>query len=249
MLPVVICEPNAAQRKRWMDLVDELVHSEYPSLRLELMPGTERELTRELEACEGIMLVLLSVSEEMRGGVEGCIRLFARVMERNRENYVLLCLNDASCLDEVLSRCMRPAGVLMCPPREELMRASLKRVLNDYATLYASENNEQCMVVSTGGTMSRVAYRDILYLEAQNKLLNVCLRHHVLSVRSSLNELEQTLPEGFIRCHRSYIVNRSYIERFHAPEMMLELTTQERIPVSRSCKGALLEFLKGGGKA
>lgn len=249
MLPVVICEPDAAQRARWMDLLDELARREYPALRMELTPGTDRELRRALETYSGVMLVLLSVAEAVRGGVEGCIELFSSVMERNRESYVLLCLNDAGHLDEVLSRCMRPAGVLLYPPREELMRASLRRVLDDYASLHESESDGRYMVVTSGGTVSRVAYRDILYLEAQNKLLNICLRHQVLTVRGSLNELEQTLPEDFLRCHRSYIVNRSYIERFHASEMMLELSTQERLPVSRSCKSALREFLKGGGWA
>lgn len=248
MLPVVICEPDKARRARWLDIVDELARKEYPSLRLQLLPGAQNELHRALTAQGGIMLVLLSVTQAMAGGIEGCIQLYASIMSRNRENYALICLDDARYLDEVLSRCLRPAGVLLFPLREDLMRATLRRVFNDYLSLHESEPDERYMVVTSSGTTQRVAYRDILYLEAQNKTLNICLRHHALTVRASLNELERTLPEGFLRCHRSYIVNCSYIERFDSAQMMLELTTGERLSVSRSCKSALLEALKGGGR-
>ena len=63
-------------------------------------------------------------------------------------------------------------------------------------------------------------------------------------VRGSLNAVEKELPQEFIRCHRSYIVNRLHIERLNLPEMAVYLANGERIPVSRSYKEALLEQLR-----
>ena len=217
---------------------------EYPSLRTEILSGEERDLESMLASESGIMLVILGVTDTAQNGVEGCIRRFRNVMERNRDSYAILCLHDAKCLDTVLSRCMRPAGILMLQLREELVRASLRRVLNDYVSLYQSGSEEDYMVVTSGKSVQRIAYRDILYFEAQNKLLRICLAHHVVTVRSSLNELEQTLPEGFVRCHRSYIVNRAYVESISLSEMELCLTSQERLPVSRSYKSAFRDSFR-----
>lgn len=237
MLPVVICEPNEAVRARWVEMLGTLLQ-EYPSLRTELLAGGEHDLDRMLELESGIMLVILAVTDTAKDGIEGCIRRFGSVMARNRDSYTVLCVHDEACLDTVLSRCMRPAGILMLPLREELVRASLRRVLNDYIALYQSGNEREYMVISSRGMLQRIAYRDILYLEAQNKLLRVCLAHHTITVRASLNMLEKTLPEGFVRCHRSYIVNREYVESFDSAEMMVCLTSTERLPVSRSYKSA-----------
>lgn len=245
MLPVVVCEEDRALRARWLSALEALARQRYPLLRYEALPGGTRELTRALEAESGIMLVILAVTEAVDEG----IHLFASVMERNRDNYVLLCLHDAARLTAVLSRCMRPAGILLSPFDEDGMLASLDRVLRDYTALYAEESRESYMTVTSGKTLRRIAYRDIEYFEAQDKLLNICTRRYVASVRASLNAVEKELPPQFIRCHRSYIVNRACVERLDMPAMTLYLSSGERLPVSRSCKEALREGLRAEGKA
>ena len=239
MLPVVICEPDSGVRAQWMSLLDEIARREYPSLKLEMLPGAEYELGRTLETKAGIMLVILAVTPAVKGGMDTCIDLFMRVMSSNRDNYVVLCVHNADWLETVLSRCMRPAGVMIIPFREDLMRASLKRVLGDYVRLHMDCEDAEHMLVNVGKGIQRIAYRDILYLEAQDKLLNICTQRQVIAVRASLNALEKALPKQFVRCHRSYIVNRAYIERLNLSEMTLQLTTQERLPISRSHKEAL----------
>ena len=248
MLPVVICETDDTARAHWMDVLDDLARKEYSSLRLELLPGAERELSRTLETQRGIILVILSISSAAKGGIDGCIQRFLDVMDHNRDNYVVLCVENSTHLDAVLSRCMRPGGILVAPLREELMYASLKRILNDYAALHLNEDESKYMVVTSGKMLQRIAYQNILYLEAQNKLLNICMGRQVITVRSSMNELEKTLPDTFVRCHRSYIVNRMYVESYSLSDMMLELTTKERVPISRSYKDALRESLRGGNQ-
>ena len=248
MLPVVICEPDVGARAQWTSLLDEVARRDYPSLKLEMLPGAEHELGRALASEAGIMLVILAVTPSIKGGVEACIDLFARVMASNRDNYVVLCVHNALFLETVLSRCMRPAGVMVIPFREELMRASVKRILGDYARLHGESDGEEHMLVNAGKTVRRIAYREILYLEAQDKLLNICTRRQAVTVRASLNALEKTMPEQFVRCHRSYIVNRTYIERLNLSEMTLTLTTQERLPVSRSCKYVLRACLESEGR-
>ena len=240
MLPVVICEENRSLRERWLDVLGKLVQERYPLLRFEALSGGARELRRALETEDGIMLVILAVE----GAIETGIGLFSSVMERNRDNYVLLGLHNAERLDAVLSRCMRPAGILLAPFREEAMRMSLDRALRDYTALYEQEGQNGYMTLTSGKTLRRIAYRDIQYLEAQDKLLNICTKRYAVSVRGSLNAVEKELPQEFIRCHRSYIVNRLHIERLNLPEMAVYLANGERIPVSRSYKEALLEQLR-----
>lgn len=240
MLPVVICERNAAIRGKWMDVLADVIRREYPSLRTEAMLGEEKELSRMVQFEAGIMLVVLAVGREIDREVE----LYGRVMARNRDNYVLLCLHDVGQLNAVLSKCLRPAGLLVDPFQEEQMRRSMREILKDYVSQYAPEEAGGGMTVVSGKTMHRIRYRDICYLEAQDKLVNICLGRKLLAVRGSLATFEQELGSDFVRCHRGYIVNRCYIESLDRKEMQITLKDGQRLPVSRSCRDLLTEALR-----
>ena len=240
MLPVVICERNAALRGKWMDLLTDVIRREYPSLRTEAMLGEEKELSRMVQFETGIMLVVLAVDRE----IDRCVELYGRVMARNRDNYVLLCLHDIQHLNAVLSKCLRPAGILVDPFREEQMRRSMREILGDYVAQYAPEEADEAMTVFSGKTMHRIRYRDICYLEAQDKLVNLCLGRKLVAVRGSLAAFERELSEDFIRCHRGYIVNRRYIESLDRKNLLLSLKDGQQLPVSRSCRDALIDALR-----
>ena len=242
MLPVVICEQNAQLRRKWLDILEELIQKEYPSLRIESMLGTEKELIRMVEFEAGIMLVMLAVDSQADKSTE----LYARVMNRNRDNYVLLCMHDLQQMNAILSRCLRPAGILVDPFQDDQMRHSVRRILNDYVAQYDPEQAEQAITVSSGKTLYRIRFRDISYLEARDKLVNICTNRQIVTVRGSLATFEAGLGEAFIRCHRAFIVNRSCMESLNCRDMMLTLKDGETLPVSRSCREAVEEALQEG---
>lgn len=239
MLPVIVCEPNLQLREQWMEKLDELAHGDYACVHMNLMHGHDYELERVIETESGIMLVILAISGDSKEELDRELELFDAVTVRNRDSYVLICIHNEKRVAEVLTHCMRPAGILIKPFKSVHMEESLRRILDDYIALQGIENNNAFMMVSSGRTIHRVAYNDILYFEACDKMLNICTRRHVITVRMTLNTVEGTLPEHFIRCHRSYIVNRNCIARMDKTDMMLELMTQEKLPVSRAYKNVL----------
>ncbi len=241
MLPVVICEQNADLRNKWLGLLTDVLRSEYPALRIESMLGAEKELLRMVEFEAGIMLVVLAADAR----VDTVCELYASVMARNRDNYVLLCVHDVTGLNAVLSRCLRPAGILVDPFHDEQMRQSMQRIIADYVSQYAPQESETAITVLSGKTMHRIRCRDITYLEARDKLVNICTNRRIVVVRGSLATLESGLGEGFVRCHRAFIVNRECIDSLDCKEMLLTLKDGERLPVSRSCRDSLKKLLQG----
>lgn len=239
MLPVIVCEPNPQLRVQWMEELDELAHGDYACVRMNLMYGQDHELKRMIETESGVMLVILAISGDSKNAIDTELELFDAITVRNRDNYILLCIHDVNQIAEVLKRCMRPAGILIRPFERVRMEESLRRILDDYIAFQDIEDNDAFMMISSGRTIQRVAYKDILYLEACDKMLNICTKRHVITARMSLNTVESTLPKAFIRCHRSYIVNRNCIERMDMTNMQLELKTKEKLPISRSYKSVL----------
>lgn len=74
--------------------------------------------------------------------------------------------------------------------------------------------------------------RNILYVEAQRKNCLIVTEQDSSSVCCKISEIEkQLLPYGFIKVHRSYLVNCRHI--FYIGKTAILLTTRQEIPVSR----------------
>lgn len=71
-------------------------------------------------------------------------------------------------------------------------------------------------------------------------------------VRKNLSNIETQLPKGFLRIHKSYIVNLSKISKLFSPtrgSYLVELTDEAgtNVPLSRSKVGLLRRALSGAG--
>ncbi|MCJ8289447.1 MAG: response regulator transcription factor [Crocinitomicaceae bacterium] len=74
---------------------------------------------------------------------------------------------------------------------------------------------------------------DILFIKSEGAYIEIQTINKRILQRKLLKEIEDELPENFVRTHRSFIVNRHYIDQRSA----IELKVQEHtIPVSRSYK-------------
>ncbi len=102
-------------------------------------------------------------------------------------------------------------------------------------------------------TVRHIPVDDILYFEAlgYKHALRLHMVGELLEFNSSLDHFEGQLGEGFWRCHRGFLVNRSHIRLVRLKEQIVELDTGGECPLSRKAKAAYRaqerkEALKGG---
>lgn len=102
------------------------------------------------------------------------------------------------------------------------------------AARYARNHAAVMYRFRVGATSVKVRVPDIQYLENRLRKVRVYLSDSkVYDFYGKLNEAENELKEhGFIRPHKSYLVNLQYIYKFGPRE--IELTTETRIPVAES---------------
>ena len=83
--------------------------------------------------------------------------------------------------------------------------------------------------------MVSLPIRDIVYIEGSKKDQIVYLnKREPVVVRSTMDDLEKKLEgKGFIRCHKGYLVNCAFIYLIRY-ELLIEMRTGEKIPVSRA---------------
>lgn len=114
---------------------------------------------------------------------------------------------------------------LMKPVREETLFAVLDRAAG------ALRKRERFLLLTVEGEMVRLTARAILYAESFSHTVELVTEKGTYPAKKSMGELEKQLGEGFVRCHRSYLVNLEHISRLSKTEVILD--GGERLPLSR----------------
>ena len=105
------------------------------------------------------------------------------------------------------------------------------------------QEKQNLLEMQSGGEVYYFDYGEVYYLEARDKKIIVHMREQELSFYSSLQKLEKNLPEYFIRCHRSYIVNFMFIQKVDLTNSMFYLNEKAVIPISQKYKTELMKIL------
>lgn len=99
------------------------------------------------------------------------------------------------------------------------------------------KKTEKVLLFPVDAEIIRLKLSQICFVEAQAHSVLVVTGQRTVEVRRSISELEQELDQGFVRCHRSYLVNLKYIARLGKNEVILDDGTV--LPLSRSAATAV----------
>lgn len=242
MLPVLIYETDTALRAMLLQTLKALPGA--AMLKIISASASADDTERFFAAQEGITLTVIGLSMKSGNRRRG-LDLGRAIMRKNRDNYTVYCIHELTDMESVLSACERPAGILLAPFSEERVAACLQRIVEEYASLNEDEGDATCLTLSSGASTYRIPFEQITYIEALDKKLSIYTHRQTITVRGALGNLIDQLPEQFVRCHRSYVVNIRAIRQTDYAEMTLTLADGDTLPISRSSRAELRQKLEG----
>ena len=99
---------------------------------------------------------------------------------------------------------------------------------------------QQALFVKTKGIIQKIKIEEILLVEAKGDFVLMYTLSEKYIVSTSLQNSLQLLGEQFVRCHKSFIVNVTYIEKIIGNTIQLRAYT---IPIGRTFREGFLEKL------
>lgn len=117
---------------------------------------------------------------------------------------------------------------LLKPVREEELRDCLKR----YESRASLGLPEKTLQVREKGANKLLRTSDIIYVKGHGPYSMVCTHDAMITIARTLKSIAEELGDPFVRTHKSYLVNRSFIQRFHHNQLILE--NNLCLPISRS---------------
>ena len=137
---------------------------------------------------------------------------------------------------------------LLKPVSADRFGRTMDRLLKRLRAEAADEPRTRALVVTTPRGATVVPLREIDWIEAESNYARVWTNRRSYLIREPLRALEARIgPEGFLRAHRRALVRLDRVRAVTAAadgELVAELATGMRIPVSRRRRAAFTSALK-----
>lgn len=123
----------------------------------------------------------------------------------------------------------RPAGFYLWPPEQSDFSAMLDALILEIeqaTDFFCFENRQE---------VYHLPVSSIVYFESDLKHVMVHRKKgEDIRLLAKLSEIESRLGPGFVRIHKSYIVNRTYVRIIDKKAHVCQLESGERLPISEA---------------
>ncbi|WP_407385720.1 LytR/AlgR family response regulator transcription factor [Ruminococcus sp.] len=174
---------------------------------------------------------------------DGGIDAAEHLRRKSRDMYLIL-LSDATVSPAAYIKPTIMAGSLLIRP---LTAASVKQVFTEAIREYirsigAEDEPKDGFLIENREIKRLIPYSQIVFFESRNKKVYINTGFEEYAFYDTLDDIESRIGDGFVRCHRSYIVSKSHIKKVMLSQNTVLLDDDYRIPLSRSYKSVLKEL-------
>ncbi len=228
MIRIAVCDDDTDELEKSVSMVK--MWSEKSGIEIELycFDNGDDLITKNL--VHRMDVILLDIIMPLLNGMDT-----ARELRQTDKavNIVFLTSSPEYALD---SYSVKAKGYLLKPVAYE----KLKELLDELS--YSFEVEPKHLVLKTEFGYQKVYYKDIEYIEAQNKIISLYMNNgRVVETTEPLRSFESKLndSEGFFKCHRSYIVYIPNVDNFNNQDIFMK--SGRCVPIARGCGKAFQE--------
>lgn len=232
MIKIAICEDE----KEIQRLIEDYINNILKNINIEY-EIEKYSLGEELLECslKNIDILLLDIQMGQINGMDTARKI--REVDNDMEIIFITSLIDY--VQEGYE--VRAYRYLLKPIELEELK---KHVLTCIKEIEKNKNNY--IVIKNKSNTYKIDSNEIKYIEVQKKDMLIHTINKSFDARYSLEKIEKDLKQDkFVRCHKSFLVNLSYVENIKTNTLVLE--SGEEVPVSRyrykDIKERFLKFL------
>ena len=172
------------------------------------------------------------------------VRLLKSVRKQFEAAELLIVAESTVSPMEYLTPDIRAASLLIRPFGKKQAADVLREFFCSVCSGRSGEEERVIVVENRQGKIS-VPVNQIYYAEVRERKVFLRLRTKEYGQYTTMENIMGLLPDYFLRCHRSYAFNARYLERIRLSENTVYLRHGIQVPLSRSYKPALKEYVNG----
>lgn len=250
MIPIYICDDNAQEREYVNRIIQNLVLIEGYAMEIALSTeNPQKLLEHRLDHGERSVYFLdVDLKNEAYNG----FTLAKKLREADPRGFVVFVTTHEEMIYETFKYRLEAMGYIT-KDNPERMAKLIRDCLKEINALCGSNDTGDTggyYTVKIGDSNYQIPIKDILCFETTGAMHRIVLRtaSQRLEFRGDLNAVEKELDKGFLKIHRSYLVQLSKIQHVSYAEGTLLLEDDSVCLISRSGKKRLREYFEPAAK-
>lgn len=123
----------------------------------------------------------------------------------------------------------KPFAILPHPAAEEAILKILEQLL------YLQFDKSKYFIVKNRKSMNMILKtHDIIYFESNKRKVLIHTLGEVYEMYTKISDLQDSLPEFFLKPHKSFLINMHHVESYDASSVQMK--NSDVIPISNSCR-------------
>ncbi len=157
----------------------------------------------------------------------------------------LLTADDTISPMEYLTPDIRAASLLLHPYEQEQQKQVIKAFLRDFLEKRGCPEEKTVLVIEGRGGKTAIPFQQIYFIEVRERKVFIRLKTKEYSQYGSMDSILKKLPDTFLRCHRSFAFNTQHLDTVKLSENAIYLEHGMMVPLSRSYKSIIKEYING----
>ena len=233
MINFVLCDDSIPSLNRLSKMLDAIFIKNNIEAKIGLMASTPEE-TLEYIGKNKVDVLFLDIN--LNSHLSGCD--IADIVRKDNKNVYIVFLTGH--LEyALLAYKYKTFDYLPKPIVDDRLEETVLRLIDDM-------KSETINYIKINNNKTIINANEINYIKKDGMKLVFCTNSETYETYSSFSRFKGTLPDNFVRCHKSYIVNINNVTKFKASENILELKNNQICTIGAKYKNNFMEVFNNG---
>ena len=233
MLNFVICDDNPSVLDRLAKMLESIFISNDIDASIGLKSTTAFDVINYL-ANNKVDVLILDIN--LKSEITGC-DIANMVRKKNKDVYLIFTTGHLEYA--LMAYKYKTFDYLPKPIVDEKLEETILRLIDDI-------KHTPSKFIRLNNNKTIINQDEVNYIKKDGMKLVFCTNTRTYETYSSFNKIESCLPENFVRCHKSYIVNVKKISDINSNKNTILFSHNDSCFIGAKYKNKILEVLKNG---
>ena len=232
MIDVYVCEDSKEQREIVTHYIkSEILIQEY-DMKLKVSTDDPEKIIEEMKTSKNTGLYFLDV--DLQSSKNG-LTLAKEIREYDPRGFIVFVTSHSEMAFLTFQYKVEALDFILKDEPKQL-RSRICECIENVHTKYTkiTKGEGKTITITRGGRKLTLEYDSIMFFETsvnEHKLI-VHTENKSIEFFGKMKEIEEEVGDDFIRCHRSYLVNKKNIKEIDYTEKMIRMKNQMECPIS-----------------
>lgn len=243
MIDIYICEDIQEQRSIIAKFVKTAIMIQEYDMKLRMSTDNPEELIEDLKKSKNTGLYFLDI--DLQSSKNG-LMLAKEIREYDPRGFIVFITSHSEMSFMTFQYKVEALDFILKDEPEQLQHRicdCIENVNRKYMKI--SKGNGKTITITRGGRKITLACNDIMYFETsvnEHKLV-VHTINKTIEFFGKMKDIEVEVGTDFIRCHRSYLVNKKNIKEISYTDKLIIMKNQASCPISHRLLGQVKKQL------